>query len=72
MQLMKCRVYCKHETFVSSQIGIKIVINKCNIVNSLFIAFKFEWVSDFQGVLRTLYILVSRYKSRIFSFYQDG
>ena len=41
---MKCRVYCKHETFVSLQIVIKIVINKCNIVNSLFIAFKFQWV----------------------------
>ena len=37
---MKCRVYCKHESFVSSEIGIKIVIIKYNIVNSLFIAFK--------------------------------
>ena len=42
VQLMKCRVYCKHESFVSSEIGIKIVIIKYNIVNSLFIALKMK------------------------------
>ena len=70
VQLMKCRVYCKHESFVSSEIGIKIVIIKCNIVNSLFIALKMNRYSVSRSALYFRHFGV-KVQIHVISFYRD-